>query len=340
MPPMRNPRPTSKEWSRRRLCQAMFAGMLVPTLTACTQPVRLPLTVGSNAWVGYDPLALARDQHLFDTQRIKVVGLSSSSETLRYLRNGLLDAGALTLDEALRLNDEGFDVRVVALLDASTGADVVMGDPSVRQLADLKGRAVAVESTTVGALMLRRLLKAGGMTTGDIQAVHLEATQHLDALRAGRVIASVSYEPIASVLREAGYGKLFDSADMPGDIVDVLVVRNLVLKERPDDVAALVAGWNRGLQAFLQEPEEVARIMGPASDLSPQDYLKVLGQLHFIDPQESLRELSGSPPRLAQSSGPLSTTLQEMGLIRQAPDWAGLVDTGPAMAALAMGDKS
>lgn len=320
--------------NRRRWCQTGVVGLLLPGLLSCTPVPRLPLTVGNNAWVGYDPLALARDQALLDVHRVKVVGLSSSSETLRYLRNGLLDGGALTLDEALRLVDDGFDARVVAVLSVSTGADVVVAHPSVRQIADLRGRAVAVESSTVGALMLHRLLQAGGLTRADIQMVPLEATQHLEALSTDRVSAAVSYEPVASLLRSGGYVNLFDSAAMPGDIVDVLVVRGSVLRDRADDVAALVAGWNLGLRAFLEEPDEVARIMGPAADLSAQEYLSVLRHLAFVDPQQSLQWLSGSPPRMSQSSGPLASTLQEMGLIRQAPDWAALVDSGPAEQAL------
>lgn len=312
----------------------MTTALLMPGLVACTREVPQPLSVGMNAWVGYDPLALARDQGLVDRQRIKVVGLSSSSETLRYLRNGLLDAGALTLDEAIRLADDGVDIRIVAVLDSSSGADVVMGDPLIRQLSDLKGRSIAVESTTVGALMLRRLLQSAGLQMDDVQLVHLEAPQHLDALRADRVSAAVSYEPVASVLHAAGYSRLFDSTSMAGDILDVLVVRAQVLHERPDDVTALVAGWNLGLAAFLQEPEEVARIMGPAAGLSSEGYLRVLGELSFVAPDQSLAQLAGDQPAIAQASAPLAVTLQEMGLIRRSPDWGSLVATGPAQAAL------
>jgi len=50
-------------------------------LTACGEPVRPPLSVGMNAWVGYDPLVLARDRQQIDHQLIKVVELATASET-------------------------------------------------------------------------------------------------------------------------------------------------------------------------------------------------------------------------------------------------------------------
>ena len=101
-------------------------------LMACSEPPQPPLVVGLNTWVGYDPLVLARDRGLADARQVKVVELISSAEALRHLRNGLLDAAGLTMDEALRLVDSGFDVRIVALLDTSAGADVVVAAPQVR----------------------------------------------------------------------------------------------------------------------------------------------------------------------------------------------------------------
>ena len=179
----------------------LLGGAAVPMLAGCQPVPAAPLALGLNAWVGYDPLVLARDRQLIDTQQIQVVDLSSSSETLRHFRNGLLDAAALTLDEALRLADEGFDLRVVAVLDTSTGADVVLADPAIQNLAQLHGAGIAVEGTTVGALMLERLLQAAGLERTDVNVVNMEATLHLSALRSGRVSAAVSYEPVAGLLR-------------------------------------------------------------------------------------------------------------------------------------------
>ena len=299
-------------------------------LAACSEPPVPALTVGMNTWVGYDPLVLARDRQLIDTQQVKVVDLSSSSETLRHFRNGLLDAAALTLDEALRLTDEGFDLRVVAVLDTSTGADVVLVNPAVQSLAQLHGAGIAVEGTTVGALMLERLLQAAGLEQTDVNVVSMEATLHLSALRSGHVSAAVSYEPVAGLLRAAGYKDIFDSRLMPGDIVDVLVVRASTLQERPAQVDALLAGWQRGLQALQESPEAAARLLAPGVELSPEDYLATLQKLTFYTTEQSLELLSGAPPALGQDALRLVTTLQTMGLIKAAPDWRRLLAPEPA----------
>lgn len=295
-------------------------------LFAACQPVhQAPLKVGMNAWVGYDPLALARDQGLLDVRQVKVIELSSGSETQRNFRNGLLDAAALTLDESLRLADEGLDVRIVAVLSASAGADLVLAGPSVTTPQDLRGKTIAVEGTTVGALVLKRLLEAGQLQPTDVTVRNLEASQHLAALKAGRVDAAVSYESLAGAMREAGYRPIFDSRAMPGDIMDVLVVRAHTLTSRPQEVATLVSGWQRGLLALQQQPESSARLLAPGVGLTAADYLATLKGVHFFTARQSVELLSGRPKRLGQQAEGLGLTLQAMGLIRDTPDWGGLL---------------
>jgi NitT/TauT family transport system substrate-binding protein len=308
----------------------LLGGAAVPMLAGCQPVPAAPLALGLNAWVGYDPLVLARERGLIDTRAVKVIELSSSSETLRHFRNRLLDAAALTLDEALRLADEGFDPRVVAVLSASAGADVVMAVPEVRNLAGLRGCTVAVEATTVGALMLQRLLQAARLQPGDVKVMNVEATQHLALLRGDRAQVSVSYEPLAGALREAGLVSIFDSRQMPGDIVDVLLVHADVLQTRPEQVQALVAGWQRGLAAVQQAPDASAALLAPGADLTPTQYLASFKGLDFYSAEQSLVWLSGQPKALGQASQGLALTLQAMGLIRESPDWGRLLAPGPA----------
>lgn len=310
------------DWSLRRRGALGALGLTaLGWLGGCAPLPSRPLMLGMNTWVGYDPLVLARDQGLLDEQRVKLVELASSSETLRHFRNGLIDAAALTLDETLRLADEGQDVRLVALLSVSAGADVVMAAPEVRTLAQIKGASIAVEHSTVGALMLQRLLQAGGLSASDVTVLNLEATQHLQALRSQRVQVAVSYAPLSETLRAAGYRAVFDSRSMPGDIVDVLVVRASVLRERPTQVDALLLGWQRGWAAMTQDPQRSAALLAPGVDLSASDYRTTLTGLRFFTPAESLDGLSGQPPLIGRIAEPLALALQAMGLIRQPPAW-------------------
>ena len=314
-------------WRWLLLLRAVLGvAVLAIGLVACQPAPTPPLKLGMNPWVGYDPLVLARDKGLLDARQVKVVELSSSSEVLRHFRNGLLDGAALTLDEALRLADEGVDVRIVSVLSASAGADVVVARPDVRNLSQLRGRRLAVEKTTVGSLMLLRLLQAAGLQPHEVDIRNMEASQHLAALRSDRVDAAVTFEPLAGTMRAEGFVGIFDSRRMPGDIVDVLVVHARVLAQRPDQAEAAVLGWQHGLEALQREPQLSAQALSAGVDLSASDYLATLQGLKFYSASENLRLLSGRPRALGQQSEGLALTLQRMGLLRETPHWGRLLD--------------
>lgn len=337
-PGLRRAGPRCSVWSplrsaRVRLAQLLLLLLPLVMLAACEPLPPAPLKVGMNAWVGYDPLALAREEGLLDARQVKVIELSSSSETLRNFRNGLLDAAALTLDETLRLADDGVDVHIVAVLGVSAGADVVLAGASVAGPRDLRGKTLAVEGTTVGALMLQRLLQAGGLRQDEVTVRNLEASQHLAELKSGRVDAAVSYEPMAGAMRDAGFRPIFDSRAMPGDIMDVLVVRAQTQASRPQQVAELVSGWQRGVSALQERPEASARLLAPGADMTTDGYLATLKGLRFVTASQSAELLSGRPRRLGQEAEGLALTLKAMGLIRDTPDWGRLLPfDGPVTA--------
>lgn len=316
----------------RLACASALVG-----LSACSEPPQPPLVVGLNTWVGYDPLVLARDRGLADARQVKVVELISSAEALRHLRNGLLDAAGLTMDEALRLVDSGFDVRIVALLDTSAGADVVLAAPRITSLQKLRGEHIAVEDATVGTLMLERLLRKADLRREDVKVLRMDATQHKTALLSDRVAAAVSYAPIAGPIQALGYRAIFDSRQMPGEIVDVLVVRTEVLRQRPDAVDALLAAWAAGLNVMRLDPAGAATSLAPGADLTPAQYQSVQRGLRFFTPAESLVMLTGRPPPLAQQGEEVARLLVELGVLREAPNWAALIDTGPALRAPSAG---
>jgi NitT/TauT family transport system substrate-binding protein len=305
---------------------ALLLVWLAGVLAACEPAPQPPLKVGINPWVGYDPLVLARDKDLLDKRQVKVIELSSSSDSLRHFRNGLLHAAALTLDEALRLADEGVDLRIVGVLSESAGADVVAARSDIREPGQLRGKVLAVEKTTVGALMLQRLLQAARLQPHEVQVLNMEASQHLAALRSGRVDAVVTFEPLAGAMRREGYRVIFDSRQMPGDIVDVLVVHARTLDNQPLQVDALAAGWRLGLAALQGEPEQSARALSAGADLRPEEYLATFQGLKFYSGEANRALLSGQPRQLGQQSEGLVRTLTLMGLLRDTPDWGRLLD--------------
>ncbi len=312
----------------RRGWRALAASALL-ALAACGEPVVAPLTVGMNPWVGYDPLVLARDRGLTDAKQLRVVELASASETLRHLRNGLLDAATLTLDETLRLAESGVAVRIVAVLDESTGGDAVLAAPRITSPAQLKGEFIAVEDSAVGALLLQRMLQKAGLTRADVRVTNVEVARHLQALQSGQAAAAVSYEPLAGAIEAAGFRRIFDSRELPGEILDLLVVRAEVLEQRPEAVDALLRAWYAGLDLFNRDLPGAAESLARGTDLSPAAYQAVLGGLAFQSREASARELQGDLPPLAEKAAVVAEALQAIGLLQRTPRWQDLIDGAP-----------
>lgn len=296
-------------------------------LWGCGEVPQPSLAVGVSMRVGADPLVLARDQGLVDPGRIKVVELASGSEVQRALNNGLLDAAALTMDETLRLVDAGVDLRIVALLNASQGADVVVARSEIQSPRDLRGELVAVEDTSVGALMLQRMLGKTGLSRAEVRVVNLEANSHLDALREGRVAAAVSYAPLSGALIAAGYRPIFSSRAIPGEVVDVLVVRTSVLRARPGAVDDLLRIWAAGLDAVHADATRAAAALAPGTGLSTIEYVGALRGVAFVSLHDSLTQLSGPSVELEARARAVGGALMDVDLLRRMPLLVDLVDT-------------
>lgn len=325
--------PRASSWPVR----AGWAGCcaLLLALAACSPPPQPPLALGMNVRLGFDPLALARERGLLDTERVKVVELASATEVQRAFSNGLLDAAALTLDEGLRLVDAGADLRIVALLENSHGGDVVLARPGISSPAGLRGEAVAVEASSVGALVLQRMLDKAGLMRSEIEVVNLEAHAHLDALREGRVAAAVSYAPIAGALQAAGYQPIFSSREIPGEVMGVLVVRQGVLKVRPDAVDALLRGWSEGLLALSADPAGAAATLSRGSDLPARDYAAGFKGRELLSLARSQRELAAPARDFEARALAVGRVLIELGALSRPPQLLPLLDNSALQRVLA-----
>lgn len=148
--------PLARRAGWRRWCAILALAGGAAWLTACGPRYEPPLAVGTNTWTGYEPLYLARDLGLHDGLPVRLVELGSTTQSMDALRTGQLGMAGLTLDEALTLAQEGIALKVVWVMDVSSGADALVVRPGLADLSDLRGSKVGVEQTAVGPTCCRR----------------------------------------------------------------------------------------------------------------------------------------------------------------------------------------
>jgi NitT/TauT family transport system substrate-binding protein len=332
-------------WGRAWAWLGLVWALALSTLACQPAPPAEPWRIAISPWLGYEPLVLAQETDTLPPA-MRVVELTSNTESQRAFRNGLVELAALTLDESLRLADEGVALHIVAVLSDSAGADAVLAPPDVaarlavarspNQATDRPPLRIGLERTALGEFLLAHWLDKQGLALADVQPTHLDAAEHENALTARTVDVLITFEPMKTRLERRGAVSVFDTRELPGAVVDVLVARPGL---DPARLAALLLAWDGARQRLSNSA--APPWMALALDLSAGDYQQALQGLRFLSLADMQQRLQPEPGHtgsdtaaLARSGQAISANLQTWTLIRQAPDWPRLINPKPLALAL------
>ena len=248
------------------------------------------LRLGTNLWIGYQPLPIARDANRL-SDRIVLMESRSASTVMEAMRIGTIDAAAVTLDEAVRIANAGIPLSIALVLDISNGADVVLARTPQIAEAGPRGRRIGVETEAVGAYLLRRWLDRLGIPLSEIEVVDVPAAVHHRAFADPGVDFLVTFEPLASSDFARTAVRVFDSSRIPGEIVDVLAVRQDRMEEQRENLRKAVDAWFEGLKILEHDPTAGIERMARHQDVGTDEVRRMLGGLRFPDRAENLRIL-------------------------------------------------
>jgi len=309
---------------------ALLACMvLMCSLPGCMREAEPPLRIGTNVWIGSEPLYLARDLGLLHRDAVQLVEYSSATEVSRAFRNQAIDGMVASLDELFVLAMDGLQPRIVLIIDVSHGADVVVGRAGMQTMKDFRGKRIAVESGALGAFVLSRALKLNDMRAGDVSIVHLESNEHLAAFKRRQVDGAVTFDPYRTQLLGVGAHTLFDSRQIPGEIVDLLAVRASVLEKNPRAVQSLLTGWFSALDYFARDPKDAATRMAVREQITGDQFLRALQGLRIPSRADNLKMLAGDPPSLAVSGRQLMALMVDAKLLNSTLEIDTLLAPGP-----------
>ncbi len=305
-----------KTWQQlaRRLC-AFACIALVLALANCAREPEPTLRIGTNVWIGSEPLYLARELGHLNPKVVQLVEYPSASEVLRAFRNQAIDGMVISLDELFGLAVDGMQPRVILVVDVSHGADAVVGRAGMKTMKDLGGMRVAVESGALGAFVLSRALALHGMQASDVKVVHMESNEQPGAFERGQIDGAVTFDPYRAQFLRAGARTLFDSTQIPGEIVDLVAVRAGAIDKQGKAVQALLGGWFKAIDYMKTEPADAARRMGIRQQTTGEQYLAALQGLHIPSREENLRMIGGAAPELVPSGRRLMNLMLEAKLL-------------------------
>ncbi len=291
----------------RLLSMILFASAF--SFLGCGQ-LEEPLRVGANVWPGYEPMFLAGSLGYYQDSPLELISFSSAAEVIRAYQNGLIDVAAVTADEALIVAESQPQChRIVLVCDSSRGADVLLAKPEFESIRQLKGRRVGLESTALGAYMLARVLERGGLAAEDVITVAVPLPKHASAFTSGQVDAVITFEPNRSRILAAGARELFDSSQIPGEIVDLILTRRNLTDSQNRTLTVFVSGWFRALAYLKENPYDAAARVAAREAVTPQQFLDSLQGLELTDLPGNLRLLGKPPDNLEITLGKLSENM-------------------------------
>ena len=296
-------------------------------LAACNKTPVPPLVLGSFLKPGYEPLYLAHELGYFSTTNLRFSEYGHVAEVQQAFRSRSIQAAAVSLGEALQLSRDIPELKIALIFDSSQGADVILAQHDFTELKQLQGHRVGMENTVQGAYFLNLALKSVGLQYGQVDVVPLSADDEESAFRTRKVDALVVSSLLSERLSAAGAHSLFDSARVPGKMLDVLVARDEDIGRYHNELMEVVEGWNRALKYIHTEPDKAMEIMAKHEKMDTAHFTKAMQGVESLGVQRNSELLSGDQPLAGANIEAVQRFLLERGLISMGADTATLLDT-------------
>jgi len=206
--------------------------------------------VAWSIYVGWMPWGYAADTGIVKKWAdkygltIEVKQFNDYVESVNQYTAGAFDAVTITNMDALSIPAAGgVDTTAIVTGDFSNGNDAVILKNSA-DLAAIKGQKINLVEFSVSHYLLARALESKHLAEKDIKVVNTSDADLAAAYKTPEVTAVVTWNPIVSeILGSPDARKVFDSSQIPGEIMDLMVVNTAVLKDNPDFGKALVGIW-------------------------------------------------------------------------------------------------
>lgn len=251
------------------------------------------LRIGMNTWPGYEPFVLAKDLgYLADNVNISRV--DSATDVIKAFRSDLIDIACTTLDEAIILKSKSKEsIKIIAIMDISKGGDVIIARKDTGSMLELKGSRIGVESSTLGSFMLARAVDlTPGLELNDLKIVNLGYEYHVREFNKGNIDAVVTFEPVKTKLLKGYAHVLFDSSQIPGEILDVMIVKEKTIREKKSALDKAMKGWFRSVEYISREPNNSMKAMSEYEEISLDEFKIAYVGIEVPSLQENKRFMS------------------------------------------------
>ena len=200
---------------------------------------------------------------------IDVVQINDYIESINQYTAGQFDGCTMTNMDALTIPAAGgVDSTALIVGDFSNGNDgvVLKGKQS---LADIKGQNVNLVELSVSHYLLARGLESVGLAEKDITVVNTSDADMVAVYGTDSVTAVATWNPLLrEITSMPNSNKVFDSSQIPGEIIDLLVVNTETLKANPSFGKALTGAWYEIMEKMASDDVLTQLAVASGTDLA------------------------------------------------------------------------
>ncbi len=225
---------------------------------------------------------------------VEIVQINDYVESINQYTAGAFDGVTATNMDTLSIPaGGGVDTTALIVGDYSNGNDAIIVKDGV-DLAGLAGQPVNLVELSVSHYLLARALDTVGLSERDLGGViNTSDADMVAAFQTPDVTALVTWNPLVStILEDPAASKLFDSSDIPGEIIDLMVVNTDTLGANPDFGKALVGAWYETMALMTSDSDEGRDALTFMAEASGTDLDGYNAQLDatamFITPAEAV----------------------------------------------------
>ena len=247
--------------SRRSiLASVALVGLLPSTaLFAADKPTTITID-----WATYNPVSiLLKDKGLLEKEfakdniAIRWVQSAGSNKALEFLNAGSIDFGSTAGSAALVAKINGNPIKSIYVYSRPEWTALVTGkDSTIKSIADLKGKRVAVTRGTDPHIFLVRALLSAGLSDKDITPVLLQHADGKTALIRGDVDAWAGLDPMMAAAEVEDGAKLF-YRNAAANTWGILNVREEFAKDNSDLVRRVLTVYEQARKYSLAHYDEV-----------------------------------------------------------------------------------
>ncbi len=206
--------------------------------------------VAWSIYAGWNPWDYASKSGILDKWakkyniEIKLVKMDYIASIEAYT-SGQVDACVMTNMDALTIPvASGIESTAIILGDFSNGNDAILVRNNLT-IPGLAGKKISLVQYSVSHYLLSRALDKNNMKDDDVKVINVSDSDIAPAFVSNtEQEAVVTWNPLVmEIMQTPGVTKIFDSSQIPGEILDLMMVNTKTLKDNPNLAKALNGAW-------------------------------------------------------------------------------------------------